>query len=128
TPQGEPLKDLSLPVRIRLVLTELGTTFIKLGQMLSTRADLIGPDFARELSQLQVTTSADEPAVVHEAIRRELGQSPDFLFATFDSAPLASASIAQVHLAQLHSGEDVVVKVMRAGIEDKVARRLDRST
>jgi ubiquinone biosynthesis protein len=122
---GQPIPDLKVGERVRLALTELGTTFIKLGQMLSTRPDLVGPEVAQELSHLQTAAPADPPDTVRATIEAEFGQPLDELFAQFDDAPLASASIAQVHLAWLHSGEQVVVKVQHAGIADKIMPDLD---
>jgi ubiquinone biosynthesis protein len=122
---GERLGKLTQDARIRLALTELGTTFIKLGQMLSTRADLVGPSLAAELSQLRSHTPPDALEIVKESIRAELGKSADDLFAEFNDKPLASASIGQVHQAKLLTGEHVVVKVQRAGIENKILGDLD---
>ncbi len=122
---GQHIPDLKIEERVRLALTELGTTFIKLGQMLSTRPDLVGPEMAGELAHLQTDTPADPPATVRATIKAELGKQPSMLFAHFKEEPLASASIAQVHVARLHSGEHVVVKVQHAGIEDKIMGDLD---
>src|SRR5688500_11003707 len=98
---GESLARQSAETRIRLALTELGPTFIKLGQVLSTRADLVGLALAEELQQLQEDTPADPPDVVRATIERELGQPLEEQFATFCDKPLASASIGQVHAATL---------------------------
>jgi ubiquinone biosynthesis protein len=117
---GENIVDLSTAARLRLALTELGTTFIKFGQMLSTRADLVGRDVARELTRLQSDTTPDPPGVAEDTLRKELGQPSAVLFASFEPTPFASASIAQVHYARLHSGEHVVVKIQKAGIESRV--------
>ncbi len=122
---GQPIPDLKVEERVRLALTELGTTFIKLGQMLSTRPDLVGPEMAQELSHLQTHTPADPPDTVRATIEAEFGKPLGSLFTHFKHAPLASASIAQVHLAQLHSGEHVVVKIQHAGIADKIMPDLD---
>jgi ubiquinone biosynthesis protein len=122
---GERLGKVSHEMRIRLALTELGTTFIKLGQMLSTRADLIGPPLAEELAQLRSNTPPDPPATVRAMILAELGKPVEELFSEFDEVPLASASIGQVHRARLSSGELVVVKVQHAGIEEKIGDDLD---
>ncbi len=117
---GQSIVDLSTPVRIRLALSELGTTFIKFGQMLSTRPDLVGQDVAGELTHLQSQTPPDPSGVAEATIQKELGSPPATLFASFDPTPFASASIAQVHSARLHSGENVVVKVQKDGIESRV--------
>ena len=122
---GQPIPNLKLEERVRLAFTELGTTFIKLGQVLSTRPDLVGPEMARELAHLQTAAPADPPDQIRATIEAEFGQPPSTLFAQFDEKPLASASIAQVHLARLHSGEPVVVKVQHAGIADKIMPDLD---
>ena len=122
---GQPIPDLKIEERVRLAFTELGTTFIKLGQVLSTRPDLVGPEMARELAHLQTAAPADPPDMVRATIEAEFGKPLGNLFAQFDDAPLASASIAQVHLARLHSGEQVVVKVQHAGIADKIMPDLD---
>jgi ubiquinone biosynthesis protein len=120
TPDGLAVRDLPFEVRVRLALTELGTTFIKLGQMMSTRADMVGPGMAAELAALQADTPADPPEVVCDTIIAELGKRPEQLFATFDFHALASASVGQVHLAELLDGSKVVVKVQHAGIEATV--------
>jgi ubiquinone biosynthesis protein len=122
---GQHIPDLKLEERVRLAFTELGTTFIKLGQVLSTRPDLVGPELAMELAHLQTATPADPPDIVRAAMEAELGRAPEALFAEFDYVPLASASIAQVHRARLHTGEEVVVKIQRAGITDKILPDLD---
>lgn len=119
TASGADIVDLPAAVRLRLALTELGTTFIKFGQMLSTRADLVGHDVARELALLQSATPPDPPGTAEAAIARELGRAPAELFASFDATPFASASIAQVHHARLKTGENVVVKVQKQGIEER---------
>src|SRR5208283_1926722 len=122
---GQHIPNLKVEERVRLAFTELGTTFIKLGQMLSTRPDLVGPDMARELAHLQIAAPADPPETVRATIEAEFGKPLGELFAQFEDAPLASASIAQVHLARLRSGEQVVVKVQHAGIADKIMPDLD---
>jgi ubiquinone biosynthesis protein len=122
---GQHIPDLKLEERVRLAFTELGTTFIKLGQVLSTRPDLVGPELAMELAHLQTSTPADSPDTVRAALEAEFGRAPDALFAEFDYVPLASASIAQVHRARLHTGEEVVVKIQHAGIADKILPDLD---
>lgn len=107
-------------VRLRSALEQLGATFIKLGQLLSTRADLVPPQYVAELSHLQDDVPpfpTDEAIAMIEA---ELGRSLDDVFARFDAEPLAAGSIAQVHRAKLHSGEEVVVKLQRPGVEDQI--------
>ncbi|MBX7074274.1 MAG: AarF/ABC1/UbiB kinase family protein [Pirellulales bacterium] len=125
SPHGELLRTHSTPTRIRLALQELGPTFIKLGQVLSTRPDIIGVELATELQRLQDQVAADDPATVRRIVEEELGESVDELFASFCDEPLASASIGQVHCARLHTGERVVVKVRHYGIEQKVRVDLD---
>lgn len=117
---GERLADLPVEQRIRLALTELGPTFIKLGQMLSTRADLVGPGLADELSRLQTQVPPDPPEHVLATLQEEFGRTPEEMFAAFDLRPLGSASIGQVHRARLHDGREVVVKIRHAGIDAKV--------
>jgi ubiquinone biosynthesis protein len=110
---------------IRQALEEGGVAFVKLGQLASTRADLLPPLFIDELSSLQdrvTPASWDEVAVL---LTEELGAAPEEVFAEFDREPLAAASIAQVHRARLRTGEDVVVKVQRPGIRSVVERDLD---
>jgi ubiquinone biosynthesis protein len=123
--EGQRLGELSHETRIRLVLSELGTTFIKIGQLLSTRPDLIGPALARELSTLQDNTPADPPQVVRATVEAELGQAIGDLFADFEDKPLASASIAQVHRGRLKTGQAVVIKVQHKDIESRVRIDLD---
>lgn len=122
---GEIIARLSTPARIRLALTELGPTFIKLGQLLSTRPDLVGPELADELARLQTATPADSPETVRATIEADHQQPLEQLFATFDLQPVASASIGQVHRATLPDGRPVVVKVRHAGIERKIEMDLD---
>jgi ubiquinone biosynthesis protein len=121
---GERLGKVSHEARIRLALTELGATFIKLGQMLSTRGDTIGPELADELGKLRSNTPPDRPEVIRALIKSELGKPIEELFSEFDDAVLASGSIGQVHRARLPNGQAVVVKVQHTGIEDKIASDL----
>lgn len=122
--KSEDQTKLSLEVRIRLALSELGTTFIKLGQVLSTRPDLVGPKLARELEQLQADAPSDSPQVVRELIEAELGQPIENLFLDFDPQPLGSASIGQVHQARTAEGP-VVVKVQHRGIRKVIETDLE---
>ncbi|MEO5812929.1 MAG: ubiquinone biosynthesis regulatory protein kinase UbiB [Rhodanobacter sp.] len=114
----------SLPrgARLRLALTELGPIFVKAGQVLSTRRDLVPADIADELSLLQDQVAPFPGAAARAIVEFELGASIDQLYARFDEAPLASASIAQVHAATTRDGSDVVVKVLRPGIDEQIAR------
>ena len=121
----EQIARLSRPERLRLVFEELGPTFIKLGQLLSTRPDLIPADYLDELARLQDEVPAFSLAEVHAIFREELGRSPDEVFHYFDAEPLAAASIGQVHRARLDSGAEVVVKVQRPDIENVIAVDLE---
>ena len=122
---GEAIARESREARIRLALSDLGPTFIKLGQLLSTRADLVGVPLAEELQKLQSNVRADPPEKVRQLVESELGEEIGTLFAEFEEEPIASASIGQVHRARLLSGERVVVKVQHVGIEQKVREDLD---
>lgn len=110
---------------LRLALGELGVTFIKLGQMLSTRADLLPSEFVTELAKLQDAAPPVAIDSIVATITADLGAPPERLFATFDSEPIASASIGQVHAATLPDGSPVVVKVQRPGVVEEVERDLD---
>ncbi|MGW9629855.1 ABC1 kinase family protein [Agromyces sp. NPDC055520] len=113
------------PAHLRAALEELGPTFIKLGQLLSTRSDLLPPAFVTELARLQ---DAAPPVAVEEiraVIRSELGAEPESVFASFDDRPLASASIGQAHAATLTDGTRVVVKVRRPGAVSQVQMDLE---
>jgi ubiquinone biosynthesis protein len=107
-------------VRIRKTLEDLGPIYVKFGQALSTRKDLLPDDIADELVKLQDRVPPFPNEVARGIIEQELGMPIDEAFAEFDPTPLASASVAQVHTARLHSGEDVVVKVLRPDIEDRI--------
>jgi len=104
-------------VRLRLALTELGTTFIKLGQVLSARSDLLPPEYIAELSKLQDEVPPLPFDQMVGVFRADFGFSPTEAFRTFDTTPAASASIGQVYYAQLHDGTEVVVKIQRPGVE-----------
>jgi ubiquinone biosynthesis protein len=123
--EGEALAHLSRETRIRLAIEELGPTFIKLGQILSTRPDQIGMTLAEELQKLQTDVPADAAETVRSTIEAELENPLAGVFDDFDSVPLASASIGQVHRARLPSGDDVVVKVQHAGIGRRMEVDLD---
>jgi ubiquinone biosynthesis protein len=111
--------------RLALALQTLGPSFIKLGQLLSTRADLLGEEFANDLSELQDRLPPFPSAVAREIIERELEQPIAVLYAAFDDVPVAAASIAQVHFAVTTGGALVAVKILRPGIEIAFARDLD---
>jgi ubiquinone biosynthesis protein len=115
---------LSRGARLRLALEALGPVFIKFGQILSTRRDLLPGDIADELTFLQDKVPPFPPEQAVALIEAQLGASVAQLFARFDHKPLASASVAQVHAARLKSGEDVVVKVVRPGLKPVIAQDL----
>ena len=103
-------------VRLRLALEQLGPIFIKFGQVLSTRRDLVPPDIAVELALLQDRVPPVPAAQARQLIEQGLGRSIEDVFASFEAEPVASASIAQVHFATLHDGREVAVKVLRPGM------------
>lgn len=103
-------------VWIRNTLLELGPTFIKIGQLFSTRADLFPPEYVEELAKLQDRVPAFSYEQVEAIVEQELGKKIPELFHSFDPIPLAAASLGQVHKAKLHSGEEVVVKAQRPGL------------
>jgi ubiquinone biosynthesis protein len=113
------------PERLRLALEELGPTFIKLGQLLSTRADLVGPEFRLELAKLQDDAPHLPAGVVREVIQAELGGEPESVFAAFDPQPLAAASIGQAHAATMPDGTEVVVKIRRPEARDQIELDLE---
>lgn len=120
-----PLSGQSRAERLRLALEELGPVFIKFGQMLSTRRDLLPDDIADELQRLQDQVPPFSGTEATLIVEKSLGQPVTELFSEFDSQPLASASVAQVHSATLHSGYRVVVKVIRPGIHKTIRNDLD---
>ncbi|HEB50764.1 MAG TPA: AarF/ABC1/UbiB kinase family protein [Desulfobulbus sp.] len=121
----EQISRLSRPERLRLALEELGPTFIKLGQLLSTRPDFIPPEYLQELARLQDEVPPFPYRDVRKIFVDETGSPPEELFEYFDTEPLAAASIGQVHHARLMSGSDVVVKVQRPDIESVIAVDLE---
>jgi len=125
--EGEDVAADSLTTeqRIRMAFEELGPTFIKLGQVLATRPDLIPMSLIEELRRLQDRVPAFPASDARREIERELGRPVAELFATFDDRPIAAASIAQVHAATLRDGARVVVKVRRPGLESVIANDLD---
>jgi ubiquinone biosynthesis protein len=119
-------RDKSAPIgeRIRLALEELGPIFVKFGQAISTRRDLLPPDIADELAKLQDAVPPFPAEQAIEIINNAYGESVDTVFARFDTEPLAAASIAQVHTAQLKAGTEVIVKVLRPGVLEQIERDL----
>ena len=107
-------------VRIRRALEDLGPIYVKFGQALSTRKDLLPDDISDELVKLQDRVPPFANEIARSIIEKELGMSIAEAFAEFDPEPLASASVAQVHTAVLHSGESVIVKVLRPDIEERI--------
>ena len=116
--------DLSRGARLRLALQDLGPIFIKFGQILSTRRDLLPEDIADELMKLQDRVPPFDSQVSVKLIEEQLGKKISEVFSRFDVEPLASASVAQVHAAQLKTGEEVVVKVIRPGLKPIIAQDL----
>ncbi len=111
--------------RLRLALEELGPIFMKFGQALSTRRDLLPPDIADELARLQDRVPPFDSAIAKQIIEQALGQPVTEVFAQFDAAPLAAATIAQVHTATLKDGSEVVVKVVRPDIRARIERDIE---
>ncbi|MGB8223780.1 MAG: AarF/UbiB family protein [Polyangiales bacterium] len=115
-------------IRLRKVLEDLGPSFVKLGQIMSTRPDLIPEDIVVELKKLQDDVPPEPFAAIREQVERELGCTLSEMYESFEATPLASASIAQVHRARLREGEEaieVVVKVQRPQVQGLMARDLD---
>lgn len=125
---GTATKDierLTQPERLRLAMEELGPTFIKFGQLLSTRPDLIPKDYSLELQKLQDKVPSVDTEEIRRQIETRLGTTISSAFARFDEQPMAAASIAQVHRGQLKSGEEVVFKVRRPGVRKVIETDLD---
>ncbi|MEL7449540.1 MAG: ubiquinone biosynthesis regulatory protein kinase UbiB [Pseudomonadota bacterium] len=123
-----------ISVRLRLTLEDLGPVFIKFGQALSTRPDLLSPDFAKELSKLQDKVPPFDGEVARDILHKAFGKPPTEVFSDFEVEPLASASIAQVHAARLTDtkagidNREVVIKVLRPGVEKTISRDVDMLT
>jgi ubiquinone biosynthesis protein len=115
--RSKPVSRYSRARRIRMAIEELGPTYVKLGQILSTRPDLIPMDLVNELSRLQDRVPPCSYAEISAVVTKELGAGPEEAFASFENEPVASASIGQVHRAVLAGGENVAVKVQRPGMQ-----------
>ena len=120
---GHPRRSVpyTKPEHVRMALEDLGPTFVKLGQLLSTRADLLPPAYQAELARLQDAAPPEAPGTVERILAAELGRPPDTVFAAIDPVPLAAASIGQAHAATLLDGTPVVVKVRRPGALARIA-------
>lgn len=117
-----PRRNLSDGQKLANAFVALGPTFIKLGQVLSTRSDLVGEEIAAELSFLRDNLPPFDTATAKKIIETDLGDKVENIFATFDEAPVAAASIAQVHFARLYNDAEVAVKILRPDIEKQIAR------
>ena len=113
---GRGLDEAPRGVRLRLALEHLGPIFVKFGQVLSTRRDLLPPDMADELAQLQDNVPPIPAALARSLVEKAFGRQIDEIFTRFDTDPVACASIAQVHFGQLKDGREVAVKVLRPGM------------
>ena len=120
-------RDSSAPLgeRIRLALEELGPIFVKFGQAISTRRDLLPPDIADELAKLQDMVPPFPAEQAIEILNHAYGEPVEQVFKRFDVEPFAAASIAQVHTAQLQSGKEVIVKLLRPGVQEQIEQDLD---
>jgi ubiquinone biosynthesis protein len=116
-PEGEPA---TFGKRLREAFTELGPAYVKFGQILSTRPDLLGPQLAADLSLLQDQVAPMPFAAMSKVFEESLGATAEDLFATFDTTPVASASLSQVYRATLSTGEEVAVKVQRPGADKAI--------
>ncbi|WP_456385185.1 ABC1 kinase family protein [Desulfolithobacter sp.] len=121
----EQIEKHSRPERLRMALEELGPTFIKFGQLLSTRPDFVPPDYLTELARLQDRVPPFSYEEVAQIFQEEMGREPEEIFEYFDAEPMAAASIGQVHRARTLAGEELVVKVQRPGIENVIAVDLE---
>ncbi|MCJ7670996.1 MAG: AarF/ABC1/UbiB kinase family protein [Acidimicrobiia bacterium] len=110
---------------VRLAIEDLGPTFIKIGQIASTRGDLLPPEYQLEFARLQDAAPPEPLEVIRETVETDLGDPPETIFAHFEDVPLAAASIGQVHAATLTDGTEVVVKIRRPGVTAHVERDLE---
>ena len=125
TSSGDNSEKLPLPVRVRMVLEELGPTFVKLGQILSTRPDLIPPEWANEFKKLQDRCQHISFTEIYKVLILEFPGRLDLLFSSIEETPLAAASIAQVHRATMKDGTPVVIKVLRPGARTLIEEDMD---
>ena len=119
-PAPTAVEPLSRPVKVRLMLQELGPTYVKMGQIISSRSETLPKDWAVELNKLQSNVPPFPSDEVRQIIQEELGDTPEHIYDEFSPTPLAAASTAQVHRARLHDGTEVVVKVQRPGIRKQM--------
>lgn len=125
TKEPNGMAEKPLPERVRLALEELGPTYVKMGQVMSLRNDIFPAEITEELTLLQNRVPPFDFETAKRIIQAELGQSVDVLFKSFDPKPIGSASLGQVHQAQLHSGEEVVVKIQRPNIHETILTDLE---
>lgn len=123
--QSSGNSSLTPPQHIRATMEELGTTFIKLGQLLSTRPDLLPPEYLLEFAKLQDEAPPFDSDVAIEVIESELNQSIESVFTHFDRKPMAAASIGQVHAARLQDGTEVIIKIRRPDVVEQVEEDLE---
>ena len=120
--RGNPFRKMTYtkPERVRMAIEELGTTFVKLGQILSTRADLLPPEYTQELSKLQSSLKPLPVEAMKKVISDDLGRSTDEVFSQFAPKPIGVASIGQVYACTVTDGPEVVVKVQKPGVPEQV--------
>ncbi len=123
-PRPGKMRDTPLPVRLRLALESLGPIFVKLGQVLSTRPDLLPAAYALELSRLQDKVPPFDADLARRQIEASFGRPVEEIYAEFEAEPVAAASVAQVHRARLFGGEAVAVKVLRPNLEPVIEQDL----
>jgi ubiquinone biosynthesis protein len=124
-PSGDNSETHPMPVRVRMVLEELGPTFVKLGQILSTRPDLVPPEWANEFKKLQDRCQQISFTEIYKVLVLEFPGRLDQLFSSIEETPLAAASIAQVHRATMKNGTEVVIKVLRPGARQLIEEDMD---
>lgn len=122
---ASPVTEQDLPTHFRQALEELGPTFVKLGQVLSTRPDLLPQSYIAELGKLQDAVPPVPWEAIRDVLTQELGRPPEEVFASIDSEPLGAASLGQVHAARLADGAEVVIKVQRPNIQPTIATDLE---